>query len=87
MPTPAGIYKAWWSPYLYALLRIIAALLFMEQGLMKLFHFPGPHPDVSDPLPSLLVAAAWIEVVGGALIAIGLRTRTAAFTDFNCGTT
>ena len=46
---------------------------------MKLFDFPAPQPGVPDPLPMLLVAAAWIEVVGGGLIALGLFTRAAAF--------
>jgi putative oxidoreductase len=68
-----------WSPRVLSVLRIIAALLFMEHGLMKLFHFPGPQPGVPDPLPVILVAAAWIEVVGGGLIALGLFTRAAAF--------
>jgi putative oxidoreductase len=68
-----------WSPRMLSLLRIIAALLFMEHGLMKLVHFPGPQPGVPDPLPPLLMAAAWIEVVGGALIAVGLFTRATAF--------
>jgi len=67
------------TPQLLSVLRIITALLFMEHGLMKLFHFPTAHPDVADPLPLLLVAAGWIEVVGGALIAIGLFSRIAAF--------
>jgi putative oxidoreductase len=30
-------------------------------------------------LPTILLAAAWIEIVGGALIAAGLFTRAAAF--------
>src|SRR6266540_2457512 len=68
-----------WSLRVLSLLRIIAALLFMEHGLMKLAHFPAPQPGVPDPLPAFLVAAAWIEVVGGALIALGLFTRAAAF--------
>lgn len=68
-----------WSPYAHAALRIIAALLFMEHGLMKLIQFPGPQPGAPDPLPTLLLAAAIIEVVGGGLIAIGLFTRVAAF--------
>lgn len=70
---------ATWSPRVLSLLRIITALLFMEHGLMKLFAFPGPQPGVPDPLPPMLLAAAWIEVVGGALIALGLFTRAAAF--------
>ena len=67
------------QPQLRALLRIVVALLFMEHGLAKLLHFPVPQPGVPDPLPPLLMAAAWIEVVGGALITVGLFTRLAAF--------
>src|SRR6188768_721530 len=68
-----------WTPRVLSLLRIIAALLFMEHGLMKLFHFPAAQPGAPDPLPPLLLAAAVIELVGGALIAAGLFTRLAAF--------
>ena len=68
-----------WAPRVLSLVRIIAALLFMEHGLMKMFHFPAPQPGVPDPMPVILVAAAWIEIAGGALIAVGLFTRIAAF--------
>ncbi|MET0272931.1 MAG: DoxX family protein [Phenylobacterium sp.] len=68
-----------WAPRVLSILRIVAALLFMQHGLMKLFEFPGPQPGAPDPLPPLLLAAAWIEVVGGGLIALGLFTRAAAF--------
>jgi len=68
-----------WAPQLHAALRIIAALLFMEHGLMKLFHFPAAQPGAPSPLPTMLVVAAVIEVGGGALIALGLFTRLAAF--------
>ena len=68
-----------WAPRVLSVLRIIAALLFMEHGLMKLFHVPAPQPGAPDPLPAMLLAAAWIEVVGGGLIALGLFTRAAAF--------
>jgi putative oxidoreductase len=68
-----------WSPMVLSLLRIVTALLFLEHGLMKIFHFPAPQPGVPDPLPTLLVIAAWIEIVGGGLIALGLFTRIAAF--------
>lgn len=67
-----------WSPRVRSILRIITALLFMEHGLMKLFHFPAAQPGAPDPLPTLLMAAAVIEVVGGALVALGLFTRLAA---------
>ena len=68
-----------WAPRVLSLLRIITALLFMEHGLMKLIQFPGPQPGAPDPLPPMLMAAAWIEVVGGGLVALGLFTRLAAF--------
>jgi putative oxidoreductase len=68
-----------YQPQLRAILRIVVALLFMEHGLAKLVHFPVPQPGVAGPLPPLLLAAAWIEVVGGGLIALGLFTRLVAF--------
>lgn len=68
-----------WAPRVLSVLRIITALLFMEHGLMKLFHFPAIQPGVSDPLPTILMVAAWLEIVGGGLIALGLFTRPAAF--------
>ena len=67
------------QPQLRAILRIMTALLFMEHGLAKLVHFPVPQPGVPNPLPTILVAAAIIETVGGALIAVGLFTRLVAF--------
>jgi putative oxidoreductase len=68
-----------WAPRVLSLLRIISALLFMEHGLMKLFHFPAPQPGAPDPLPPMLLAAAWLEVIGGALLVLGLFTRPVAF--------
>jgi putative oxidoreductase len=68
-----------WAPRVLSLLRIIAALLFMEHGLMKIFHFPAPQPGVPDPLPTILLVAGWLEIVGGALLVLGLFTRPVAF--------
>src|ERR1700756_2755291 len=68
-----------WSPRALAGVRIITALLFIEHGLMKLLAFPAAVPGLPTPLPAILVAAALIEIVGGALIAVGLFTRIAAF--------
>ena len=68
-----------WSSRLLSLLRIIAALLFMEHGLMKLFQFPVAQAGVPDPLPTMLVIAGVIELVGGALLTVGLFTRAVAF--------
>ena len=66
-----------WQPQLLAVLRIVTALLFLEHGMMKIFHFPAP--QMPGPLPTLLLVAAIIELVAGALIAVGLFTRLAAF--------
>jgi putative oxidoreductase len=68
-----------WSPRVLAAVRIITALLFMEHGLMKLVAFPAATPGLPTPLPAILVAAALIEVVGGALLTVGLFTRIVAF--------
>lgn len=68
-----------WAPRVLSIARIVAALIFMEHGLMKLFHFPAPQPGAPDPLPTILMAAAAIEVVGGALLTLGLFTRATAF--------
>jgi putative oxidoreductase len=67
------------APAVLSLLRIMTALLFIEHGLMKLAHFPVAMPGLPGPLPPLVLAAALIEVAGGALIALGLFTRIAAF--------
>lgn len=66
------------SPYALAALRIMAALLFMQHGLSKLIGFPGATPK-GFHLLSLLGLAGVLEVVGGALLVLGLRTRLVAF--------
>jgi putative oxidoreductase len=66
-----------YSPQLYALLRIVAGILFAFHGSQKLFGFPGENPPV--PLASLMGFAGIVELVGGLLIAIGLFTSIAAF--------
>lgn len=68
-----------WSLRFLSILRIVAALLFMEHGLMKMFHFPTIQPGVPVPLPPMLTAAAVIEIAGGILLTLGLLTRVAAF--------
>ena len=68
-----------YQPQLLGLLRIVAGLLFLAHGVVKLFGFPpGAMPGVQDPM-TLLGVAAIIELVAGALILIGLFTRPAAF--------
>ncbi|MDE2335363.1 MAG: DoxX family protein [Rhodospirillales bacterium] len=66
-----------WGPRALSLLRIVAGLLFLEHGIVKVFAFPAG-PGFSH-LPPLFMAAGLIEVVGGALMVLGLFTRIAAF--------
>ncbi|RYF14840.1 MAG: DoxX family protein [Oxalobacteraceae bacterium] len=68
-----------WSPRMLSILRIVAALLFLEHGLMKLFHFPVAQPGVPDPLPVMLVAAGGLELILGLFLTLGLFTRVTAF--------
>ena|SRR5688572_18790584 len=63
------------EPYAYALLRIVAGLLFAFHGLQKFGLLGG---DMV-PLASLRGAAAVIETVGGVLVMIGLGTSPVAF--------
>lgn len=60
----------------YAAMRIMAGFLFLWHGTQKLFGFPAAVPEMP---PALLYPAGIIELVGGALILIGLQTRWAAF--------
>lgn len=60
----------------YALLRIVAGLMFLAHGVHKFFNFPDAFPYPLDPV---LMAAGAIELVAGGLILIGLFTRPAAF--------
>ena len=60
---------------IYAVLRILAGLMFAQHGLEKLFDlFNGNHAPVW-----IQYGAGSIELVGGLLIAIGLFTSYAAF--------
>ena len=61
----------------YALMRIFFGLLFMSHGLQKVFGLFGGAPAGAPPV--VVYVAGGIELVAGALIAIGLFTRWAAF--------
>lgn len=66
-----------YSPQLLSILRIVAGLLLLEHGTAKLLGFP-PN-TMFQHLSPLLVTAGVIELVGGALIVLGLFSRIAAF--------
>lgn len=67
-----------WAPRVLALLRIASGFLFMSHGLQKILGFPVP---MSDPvaLLSLSGVAGIMELVGGALLLVGLFARPVAF--------
>jgi putative oxidoreductase len=61
----------------YALLRIVAGFLFLWHGVQKLFGYPAGMPP---GVPAFITYVAGpIELVGGALVMLGLFTRWAAF--------
>ena len=65
-----------YEPEAYAVLRIVVGFLFIWHGTQKLFDFPVAVPM---KLPMQLQIGGVIELVGGALIMVGLFTRYAAF--------
>lgn len=66
-----------WAPRVLSVARIVSGLIFLEHGTQKLLGFP-PSDRAVEAL-SLSWFAGVIELVCGALIAIGLLTRPAAF--------
>jgi len=68
-----------YAPIAHGLLRIVAGLLFLFHGTVKIFGFPpGAQPGQVEPFTQMGVGGA-IELVAGTLIMIGLFSRTAAF--------
>jgi putative oxidoreductase len=68
-----------YQPQLLALLRIVAGVLFLAHGLVKLYGFPAGAEPGPVPLMSLFGVGAVIELVTGTLLVLGLFTRPAAF--------
>jgi len=69
-----------WPQRMLSVLRIVAALVFITFGTMKLFNHP-PLPTGMPPIPlmSKLGLAGTLELIGGSLMLIGLFTRPVAF--------
>jgi putative oxidoreductase len=78
-----------YQPQFLALLRIMTALLFIEHGTQKLFHFPsmsgggagGPAGggDMPPFMSTLFLVAGILETFGGLGILLGFLTRPIAF--------
>jgi putative oxidoreductase len=67
-----------WSPRLLSILRIVTGFLFMAHGTQKMLGFPVPRAFPLE-LRSLGGVAGVLELVGGALMLVGLFTRPVAF--------
>jgi putative oxidoreductase len=68
-----------WTPRALAALRLVTAFLYLQHGTAKLLHIP--HEPIFDQLPvlSLIGFAGMLEIVGSALLLVGLLTRPVAF--------
>ena len=66
------------EPYFYALLRIVAGLLFLMHGTQKLMGTPGDKPTVP-PASFPMGVSGVIELICGLLILLGLLAGYAAF--------
>ena len=60
----------------YAILRIVAGLMFFMHGSQKMFGVPGSENPVD--VTSLMGFGGMVELIGGGFIALGLFTRAAA---------
>jgi putative oxidoreductase len=65
-----------YADYAYALLRIVAGLMFAFHGVQKIF---GLFAEMQPPVGSQLWIGGLIELVCGLLLAVGFQTRWAAF--------
>src|SRR5215213_8614745 len=68
-----------YTPQMLSILRIVAALIFVEHGTQKMFGFPAMPPNGMPALMSLGGLAMVLEVVLGSLLLVGLFTRWMAF--------
>ena len=68
-----------WTPRALSVLRIITGLLIIQHGMGKILGFPA-FPAYANVQPlSLIGAAGFIELIGGALLILGLFTQPVAF--------
>jgi putative oxidoreductase len=76
----ATAFAAWtaWAPRFLSLLRLMTGLLFLQHGTAKILGFPASEM-AGIPLTSAGGIAGIFELVGGALIVVGLFTRPVAF--------
>ncbi|MSR87838.1 MAG: DoxX family protein [Candidatus Zambryskibacteria bacterium] len=60
------------------LLRVVAGYIFVQHGGFKLFNWFGGIPGITE-IPTLMLIAGLVEIIGGTLILLGFFTRPVAF--------
>jgi putative oxidoreductase len=68
-----------WAPRALSVLRIITGLMIIQHGMAKLLGFPVVAQFANLNPMSLIGAAGFIELIGGALLIIGFLTQPVAF--------
>ena len=69
-----------WTDRMLSVLRIVAGLVFMTAGTMKVFGYPPPPPGTpSFGLLTQVGIGGLLETVGGVLMVIGLLVRPVSF--------
>lgn len=67
-----------WSAQLLSVLRIVTGLSLLQAGMSKYLNFPVSQFNNASP-STMSGAAGLFELIGGALLTIGLFTRPVAF--------
>jgi putative oxidoreductase len=68
-----------WAPRALSVLRIITGLLIIQHGMSKIIGFPVVANFANLQPFTLIWTAGIIELIGGALLILGLFTRPVAF--------
>jgi putative oxidoreductase len=66
-----------WTGRAHSVLRIVTGLIFLEHGTGKFLGFP--HLPQLPPVGSMAWIGGILELIGGAMIVLGLFTRPVAF--------
>jgi len=73
-----GILPSTWSGPLMSLMRLVFGLIYFQHGTQKFFDWPVPFPMEFATLSRFAIGGS-LELVGGALLMLGLFTRPVAF--------
>src|SRR4030095_7251754 len=68
-----------WAPRLLSVLRIMSGLMLLAHGTAKILKFPVVASMAKIDLSSMGGIAGFFELIGGALLLVGLFTRPVAF--------